>query len=143
MIKGMNRSGQSGGGGFTLIELLIALVVLVLVVIGLWMYFGRSNQSLGNLAPAVLDEKVNGCNSAVSTGGQFAYCGFSEVTDENGKKEYINCDYPAVKSKLASALTCGPNPNPEVAECNLLKTQAKDMTATWVNGQLCSDRGAK
>ena len=137
MIKGINKKGQSGGSGFTIVEMLIALAVLVVVAIGIWYFWGRSNQNFGALSPNVLDNLVLGCNNAISTNQNFKYCDFTEVTDTQGKKQYVNCDYPAIKAKLSgSTLVC--TAGTEATECNNLKTQGKDMATTSVNGNVCS-----
>ena len=140
MKKRINKKGQDLSIG-TLILIVLGIIVLVLLILGfsmgwsnLWEkinIFGGGN-SLGTVAAA--------CKSAVTSGFNFDYCDFKEVTVD-GKKEWVNCEDGRISDSLENKLTCtGEDINVRVKEkCKTLIINGKVKESTNVNGNLCWD----
>lgn len=125
----------------TVIELVVGLLLLGVAIFFILNTSGPAQRQIAAVTGSELQSVVNSCQIAVSSGASLDYCKFSNVKDEKGITQYVNCNYPAVKSVIGNALVC--DVKAEVAECQVLKSSGVDVTSTAVNGGKCALDAAK
>jgi hypothetical protein len=143
----VNKKGQEMSVA-TLVLIVVGVVMLVILIMGFTMGWGNLWNKVNIFGGgSSVSEVIKVCQMGTT---KFDLCDtFNKVTI-GGVKQYINCQYDAVKSNLESAPPCDRTALESAkAYCQLLLDQAKDKTIvgtnewknTLYNGQSCSQMG--
>ena len=103
-MKRMDKRGQELSVG-TLILIVLGIVLLVLLILGFSLGWSNLWEKINIFGSGTsLESVAQKCSLAVPSNSLVSYCEtYSQVTVD-GKKRYINCEYP--KLSLDKKLTC-------------------------------------
>ncbi|MBM3233062.1 hypothetical protein FJZ18_02760 [Candidatus Pacearchaeota archaeon] len=121
----MNRRGQELSVG-TLILIVLGIVLLVLLILGFSLGWSNLWEKINIFSSTTsLESIAQKCSLAVTSGSLLSYCeSFTQITFE-GKKQYVNCEYP--KLNLDKTLTCSSEPRKKNKCIELIKAKFADQ----------------
>lgn len=142
-----NKRGQSSEGNM-LIWIIVAIIAAVVVIL----FFTGGFDVFKNLfkqAPQSLESATQACSLVASPQTRTSYCDQWREVDIAGSTQLVNCQYPAIKSRLdvGEDIICssidGTRTNLDYTQkgeeyCQLLFKSGKVTENTKANDKLCS-----
>ena len=97
--KRMNRKGDETSP----ISAVVAVIVVVIVAVVVIMFYTGSFAKIAEFfssAPPAVEGRITSCQAAADLGRAYTYCDQFEAATIRATAQIVNCQYPAIESKL-------------------------------------------
>lgn len=137
------KRGQEGVTLGTLLLIILGVVVVVVIILGATGSLNFVFEKIGLAPGQSLEAKTQSCIIAAKSNLRNDYCNEYAKVKIAGQSQYVNCEYPTIKStteqEVTPSFTCGGEGNVTLQSyCVQLIKAGKADEDTSVNGARCA-----